>query len=80
MDTVKRRRGYTRVSPKHQITLPIDVMTRAGVRAGDRLRVTARDTGEIVLERAEDPIEAFAGALTGIFPPDSLDRLRDEWR
>jgi len=80
MEKVKRRRGYTRVSPKHQVTLPVDAMTRAGVRAGDRLRVTARETGEIVLELADDPVEAFAGALTGIFPAGYMDRIRDEWR
>jgi hypothetical protein len=54
-------------------------MVRAGLRAGDRLRVTARETGEIVLERATDPLESFAGALTGVYPAGYLQELREEW-
>jgi hypothetical protein len=27
-----------------------------------------------------DPVERYVGALTGIYEPGELDRLRDEWR
>jgi len=74
-----RRRGYTRVSSKHQITLPVDALATAGVRAGDRLKVEARPNGEIVLRLAEDPLERYYGSMTGAFPPGYLRDLRDEW-
>ena len=82
MDKVKpsRRRGYTRVSPKHQVTLPTQAMTEAGLRVGDRLRVTAAEPGRVVLVREVDPIDEYAGRLTGTYEPGDLDKLRDEWR
>jgi bifunctional DNA-binding transcriptional regulator/antitoxin component of YhaV-PrlF toxin-antitoxin module len=76
----RRRRGQTRVSSKHQVTIPVDALTRAGLHAGDQLRVEVRQPGEVVLVRAEDPVDAFAGSLTDLYPPGYLDRLRSEWR
>jgi bifunctional DNA-binding transcriptional regulator/antitoxin component of YhaV-PrlF toxin-antitoxin module len=75
----KRRRGHTRVSAKHQVTLPVEALKRAGIRAGDVLRAEVRGPGEVVLIREADPLERFAGRLTGVFAPDELDELRDEW-
>jgi AbrB family looped-hinge helix DNA binding protein len=75
----RRRRGYTRVSPKHQVTIPADALARAGVRVGDELRVEAREGGEIVLVPVGDPLDRYAGTLTGHFRPGYLDELRDEW-
>jgi hypothetical protein len=34
----------------------------------------------LILVREDDPIDRFAGALTGAFAPDQLDELRREWR
>jgi bifunctional DNA-binding transcriptional regulator/antitoxin component of YhaV-PrlF toxin-antitoxin module len=74
-----RRRGYTRVSAKHQVTLPVDALERAGIRTGDTLRAEVRGPGEVLLVRDVDPIDGFAGALTGCYEPGELERLRDEW-
>jgi hypothetical protein len=32
-----------------------------------------------VLEREADPLDAFLGALTGVYEGFDLDALRDEW-
>ena len=76
----RRRRGYTRVSAKHQVTIPIDTLAQAGLRAGDRLRAEVREPGEVVLVREDDPLTRFAGALTDVYPAGELDELRREWR
>jgi bifunctional DNA-binding transcriptional regulator/antitoxin component of YhaV-PrlF toxin-antitoxin module len=76
---VKRRRGFTRVSPRHQVTIPVEVLAIAGVQIGEPLRVEARANGEIVLTRAQDPLERYAGSLTGLYPLDELVQLRGEW-
>ena len=74
-----RRRGYTRVSAKHQVTLPVEALQRAGIRTGDTLRAEVRGPGEVLLVRDTDPVAQFAGALTGVYPVGELDVLRDEW-
>jgi len=74
-----RRRGTTRVSSKNQVTLPTDALGRAGLRPGDRLRAEVRLPGEITLVREADPLDRVAGSLTGVYPADYLDKLRDEW-
>ena len=74
-----RRRGYTRVSAKHQVTLPVATLRDAGIRTGDTLRAEVRGPGEVVLIREEDPLDRFAGALTGVYEPGELGELRGEW-
>jgi bifunctional DNA-binding transcriptional regulator/antitoxin component of YhaV-PrlF toxin-antitoxin module len=74
-----RRRGYTRVSAKHQVTLPVDALQRAGIRTGDTLRAEVHGPGEVLLVRDTDPVAQFAGALTGVYATDELDELRGEW-
>ena len=74
-----RRRGASRVSAKHQVTIPVDAMRAAGITEGDRLVARAIGPGQLVLEREVEPVEEFAGALTGVFDEDDLDRLRGEW-
>lgn len=72
----KRRRGYTRVSPKHQVTIPAEALRQGGVQVGDQLRVDVRGRS-IVLTPVADPLEEFAGSLS--YPAGYLDELRSEW-
>ena len=74
-----RRRGYTRVSAKHQVTIPVDALHRAGIQAGDRLRAEVRAPGQVLLLRDVDPLEQFSGALPDVYPAGTLDELRREW-
>lgn len=75
----KRRRGYTRVSAKHQVTLPVEALRRAGIRTGDTLRAEVRGPGEVLLVRESDPVAQYAGVLTGVYTPGELGELRREW-
>ena len=75
----RRRKGFTRVSRKNQITLPVDALLLAGVGPGDSLMVVAKPGGEIILRRETDPLEGYYGSMTGMFPPNYLRDLRDEW-
>lgn len=82
----KRRRGFTRLSGKRQITIPLQVVEQTGLEPGDELQVEIDQAGRIVVTRAIDrearlrAIEETAGSLTGVYEPGYLDRLRDEWR
>jgi bifunctional DNA-binding transcriptional regulator/antitoxin component of YhaV-PrlF toxin-antitoxin module len=75
-----RRRGHTRLSRKHQATIPVDALREAGLAAGDELQVEAAGPGRIVLVRVDDPVRQFAGCLPDVYPRDYLQRLREEWR
>lgn len=86
---VKRRKGFTRLSPKRQITLPVSVVERAGLTIGEELAVEtdaegrviiSRSTGETVGDRRRRALDKVAGALPDVWPPGALDGLRDEWR
>ena len=81
MDQVKhRRRGRTRISSKHQATLPVDALRQAGLKPGDELVVESAGAGRIVLKLADDLVARHAGKAAGVYPPGYLDALRDEWR
>ena len=81
-----RRRGFTRLSGKRQVTLPLRVVEQLGLAPGDELRVDT-DGDRIVLSRDEGlaegrrrAIREVAGSMPGVYEPGYLDKLRDEWR
>jgi bifunctional DNA-binding transcriptional regulator/antitoxin component of YhaV-PrlF toxin-antitoxin module len=74
-----RRRGTSRISAKHQITIPADALRAAGLETGERIVAHADGPGRIVLEREAGILDEFAGALSGVYREGELDELRDEW-
>jgi bifunctional DNA-binding transcriptional regulator/antitoxin component of YhaV-PrlF toxin-antitoxin module len=71
----------SKVSRKHQVTLPVRVLKEAGLAAGDEVVIRAIGRGRIEVERSEDVIDRYAGSLpAGTYPRGFLHRLRDEWR
>lgn len=48
---VERRRGFTRLSPKRQITLPLAVVERANLRIGEELSVDTDEVGRVIVTR-----------------------------
>ncbi|MBW4079659.1 MAG: AbrB/MazE/SpoVT family DNA-binding domain-containing protein [Acidobacteria bacterium] len=79
MEKVKTNRRGTKISEKHQVTIPIDAMRVAGLEAGERVIARADGPGRVVLEREEDVLESFSGSLTGAFEHGILEQLRNEW-
>jgi len=75
----KRLKGHTRLTKKNQATIPVDVLREAGIKAGDLVRARAVGSGRVELERVDDPIGRYAGALPGAYPPGWLEQLRSEW-
>ncbi len=74
-----RRRGTSRISSKHQVTIPADALRGAGLEIGERVVARAEGPGRVVLEREDDVLAEFAGRLTGVYERDELRTLRSEW-
>ena len=69
----------TKVSTKHQITLPVAALREAGIEVGDELFVHADQDGRLTLVRERGRIERWAGAFPGLSDATDLERLRGEW-
>ena len=70
----------SKVSSKNQVTIPVEAMRSAGLRAGDEITVRAVGVGEIVVATTGSRVRRHAGIATGIYEDGELDRLRDEWK
>ena len=68
-----------RVSSKNQITLPVEAMRAAGLRAGDEVTVRPLGDGEVIVARRGSRVRQHAGIATGIYKAGELDGLRNEW-
>jgi bifunctional DNA-binding transcriptional regulator/antitoxin component of YhaV-PrlF toxin-antitoxin module len=68
-----------RVSSKNQVTLPVEAMRAAGLRAGEEVTVRPVGDGELIIAARGTRIRRHAGIATGIYDNGELDRLRDEW-
>lgn len=80
-DGVARRRNQTRVSSKHQVTIPVAAFRSAGLQPGDTLKVEADGAGRIVLTRIEELLDRYSGCLdTGGDLRAQVEGLRGEWR
>jgi bifunctional DNA-binding transcriptional regulator/antitoxin component of YhaV-PrlF toxin-antitoxin module len=74
--TRKGRTMTTRLSTKNQITLPVEIIRKAGFKVGDNINCTVNKEGRIELSPAENPIMSLIGAGNGIFDDFDLEAER----
>jgi bifunctional DNA-binding transcriptional regulator/antitoxin component of YhaV-PrlF toxin-antitoxin module len=73
-------RSRSRVSSKHQITIPIGAFSEAGLREGDVVQVKAQGRGRVLIARVDDLIDEYAGCLSsGGELGRAVRGLRGEW-
>jgi bifunctional DNA-binding transcriptional regulator/antitoxin component of YhaV-PrlF toxin-antitoxin module len=60
----RRGAGRSRISSKHQITIPIGAFSEAGLREGDIVQVKAEGPGRVVIARMDDLLDQYAGCLS----------------
>jgi len=76
-----KRRNQTKVSSKHQVTIPAGAFHGAGLEPGDTLKVEATGAGRIVLTRLDELLDRYSGCLdTGGDLRGRVEGLRGEWR
>src|SRR5258708_19972860 len=76
-----RRQGFTRLSSKRQVTLPLRVVEELKLKPGDELKVDA-EGGRVILARADSlatrrktALAEVAGGLRGGWKPGDLAPL-----
>jgi bifunctional DNA-binding transcriptional regulator/antitoxin component of YhaV-PrlF toxin-antitoxin module len=75
-----RAAGRSRVSSKHQITIPMGAFSEAGLREGDVVQVKAQGPGRVLIARMDDLLDEYAGCLsTGGDLGRAVRGLRREW-
>lgn len=74
-------KNQTRVSSKHQVTIPAGAFRGAGLEPGDTLKVEADGAGRVVLTRIDELVDLYSGCLeTGGELRERVEGLRGEWR
>lgn len=66
----------SRISSKHQVTLPVQTLEHAGLQAGDEVAIEVDGPDRIVIRRvSRDPGQAL-GIFDGLYPTGYLEQLR----
>ncbi len=65
-----------RISTKHQVTLPVESLDRAGLRPGDEVAIKAEGRDRIVVQRASSDPAGAVGIFDGLYGPEYLAQLR----
>jgi hypothetical protein len=73
-------KGMSRISSKHQVTLSVETLEAAGVRAGDEVAVEAERVDRILVHRAPADLASSLEVFDGLYEPDYLECLRSEER
>ncbi len=64
------------ISSKHQVTVPVEVMKRVGLEAGDEVAIEADGNDRIVVRRVSLQTQNGLGVFDGMYEPGHLERLR----
>lgn len=80
MKTRKGRTTTTRLSAKNQITLPVDIIRKAGFKVGDTINCRVNEDGKIELFAPQNRIMSLFGAGNGIYDDFDWEKERaDAW-
>lgn len=67
------------MSSKNQVTLPVSALRAAGMAPGDEITVRPIGSGQLLIEARRSRVRRHAGIAHGLYRPDELEQLRDEW-
>jgi len=74
----------TTVTRKGQVTIPVQLRKKYGIREGMKVDATESDTGGVIVLKPVPSVKDWAGADTGKYSypeaVEKLDRLRRKWR
>jgi bifunctional DNA-binding transcriptional regulator/antitoxin component of YhaV-PrlF toxin-antitoxin module len=78
---IRRGRSSTsRISAKHQITIPVEVLRNSNLQIGDEVEIQINDNGVVEVKKVapENPFKALAGVAGDAFRGFDLAKEREE--
>lgn len=75
------RTSTSRLSSKNQLTVPVDILRRVGLAAGDEVEFVVNGAGFIQIQVMGDtnPVLNLVGAFPGVFDEFDQERERAAW-
>ena len=76
------RTSTSRLSSKNQLTVPVDILRKVGLEAGDEVEFAVNDAGFIEVARALSSnrnLVKLAGSYCDVFADFDLEAERDAW-
>ena len=75
------RTSTSRLSSKNQLTVPVDILRRVGLMAGDEVEFAVNDAGFIQIQAMGDanPVLNLVGAFPGVFDEFDQAKERASW-
>ena len=75
------RPSTSRLSSKNQLTVPVDILRRVGLEAGDEVEFVVNDAGFIQIQVMADahPVLNLVGAFPGVFDEFDQEKERAAW-
>lgn len=75
------RTSTSRLSSKNQLTVPVDILRRVGLEAGDEVEFVVNDAGFIQIQEVAhaNPILNLVGAFPGVFDEFDQEKERAAW-
>ncbi len=76
------RTSTSRLSSKNQLTVPVDILRKVGLEAGDEVEFAVNDAGFIEVARALSSnrnLVKLAGSYSDVFADFDLEAERDAW-
>jgi len=75
------RTSTSRLSSKNQLTVPVDILRRVGLEAGDEVEFVVNGAGFIQIQVMGDtnPVLNLVGAFPGVFDEFDQERERAAW-
>ena len=75
------RTSTSRLSSKNQLTVPVDILRRVGLAAGDEVEFVVNNAGFIQIQVMGDanPVLNLVGAFPGVFDEFDQEKERAAW-
>ena len=75
------RTSTSRLSSKNQLTVPVDILRRVGLAAGDEVEFVVNNAGFIQIQVMGDanPVLNLVGAFPGVFDEFDQENERAAW-